>query len=430
MSRPHCKPSLLFSALAVSAAVVAAGCSKAPEAAPAQGAESAASEGSWDSGPEPDPIPQALEAMPVEPSTGPHAPNANPFEGAEFFVNPKYVAKIENTMKTAKELAPKLKKLTKVPTAIWLDSIASLEKIDPALEAAGKQQKAKGKPVVPVFVVYDLPNRDCSAKASAGELSTDADGEARYRSEFIDPIAKAFAANPKQRIVAILEPDSLPNMATNLSVPKCAESDVIYRNSVAYAISKLSLPNVYIYLDAAHAGWLGWDNNRNKMAQIFKEVIDKAGGPDTIRGFATNVSNFNAIEGEFGKKLEPSNPAPNELTYVQLMAETLEKAGISGKGFIIDTARNGQADIRSKWGNWCNVKGAGLGERPKVQPTELLDAYFWIKPPGESDGVADPNAPRFDENCASQDAAAGAPQAGEWFESYLLELVKNANPPL
>jgi len=34
-------------------------------------------------------------------------------------------------------------------------------------------------------------------------------------------------------------------------------------------------------------------------------------------------------------------------------------------------------------------------------------AYTWIKPPGESDGVADPKAERFDQNCASEDAAAG-----------------------
>jgi cellulose 1,4-beta-cellobiosidase len=76
------------------------------------------------------------------------------------------------------------------------------------------------------------------------------------------------------------------------------------------------------------------------------------------------------------------------------------------------------------------VKGAGLGERPRAEPIRGVDAYFWIKPPGESDGVSDKAQPRFDEMCAGYDAAPGAPQAGQWFEPYFLDLVKNANPPL
>ena len=50
--------------------------------------------------------------------------------------------------------------------------------------------------------------------------------------------------------------------------------------------------------------------------------------------------------------------------------------------------------------------------------------------PGESDGTADTKAARFDENCVSDDAAAGAPEAGLLFEPYLIDLVKNAKPPL
>jgi cellulose 1,4-beta-cellobiosidase len=76
------------------------------------------------------------------------------------------------------------------------------------------------------------------------------------------------------------------------------------------------------------------------------------------------------------------------------------------------------------------VKGAGIGERPRVKPAPLLDAYVWGKPPGESDGTSDPSAKRFDENCKSADAAPDAPEAGQWFQSYFLDLVKNANPPL
>jgi cellulose 1,4-beta-cellobiosidase len=97
---------------------------------------------------------------------------------------------------------------------------------------------------------------------------------------------------------------------------------------------------------------------------------------------------------------------------------------------MIDTSRNGRAGIRTADGNWCNVKGAGLGERPAIEPAPNVDAYFWVKTPGESDGTTDRKAARFDENCVSDDAMPGAPEAGELFAPYLIELAKNANPPL
>jgi cellulose 1,4-beta-cellobiosidase len=97
---------------------------------------------------------------------------------------------------------------------------------------------------------------------------------------------------------------------------------------------------------------------------------------------------------------------------------------------LVDTARNGRGGIRTKWGNWCNIRGAGLGERPRASPSSGIDAYYWIKPPGESDGISDPTAPRYDVMCSSSDSVAGAPQAGQWFASYFADLVKNANPGL
>ncbi len=375
--------------------------------------------------------PQPLKALPVAPAeTAAAQTDINPFANAEFYRDPGFRAQVDATTARHPALREPLEKVGNQPTGLWVDTIAAVEQVPIWLGDAAEQSKARGHAVVPVLVVYDLPNRDCSAKASAGELSYEEDGERRYREEFIDVLAKHFAAFPDQRIVVILEPDSLPNVVTNLGVPKCALSEHVYKHSVAYAIAKLSLPNVYLYLDAAHSGWLGWDGNRAGMARVFKEVLDMAGGVDRIRGFATNVSNYTSLDGAEGKALEDSNPCPDELTYVTRLNESLTAAGIPNKGFIIDTSRNGRSDVRERWGNWCNIEGAGLGERPRANPAPLVDAYFWVKPPGESDGVADRSAARFDENCASADAAPGAPEAGEWFESYLLELVKNANPPL
>jgi cellulose 1,4-beta-cellobiosidase len=230
--------------------------------------------------------------------------------------------------------------------------------------------------------------------------------------------------------VVILEPDSLANLATNLGNPACAAAADAYMLSEAYAISHLALPNVSIYLDAAHAGWLGWDGNRSRIVEIFKRVMKLAGGYHKVRGFATNVSNYNTLRGREGKKLEPSDPCPDEISYVHHLGDTLARHGVKHKKFVIDTSRDGKGGLRRRWGSWCNVKGAGLGERPGVSDDSAVDAYFWIKPPGESDGVSDPKAPRYDSSCSSVDSASGAPQAGEWFEAYFLDLVRNANPPL
>jgi cellulose 1,4-beta-cellobiosidase len=364
---------------------------------------------------------------------GPPRPGAsdagNPFAGARFYVNPEYVAEVEATVHAATANAALLRKAEAYPTAVWLDSIAKARRASRYLDDALAQQRQVGLPVVTVFTLYDMPGRDCAAVASAGELALGT-GEVRYRSEFIDTIAAQFRAHSSQRIVAILEPDSLANLATNLGVAQCAAAAQAYRRSIAYAVATLSMRHVFLYLDAAHAGWLGWDGNRTKIARIFREVLDLAGGTDKIRGFSTNVSNFNTLDDGDGKRLEPSDPCPDELTYVEKLSTSLAEAGITGKGYIVDTSRNGRAGVRAKWGIWCNVKGAGLGERPRASPSPRVDAYFWVKPPGESDGASDPATPGYDAACGTEGSASGAPHAGEWFTSYFLQLVENANPPL
>ncbi|HMA94361.1 MAG TPA: glycoside hydrolase family 6 protein, partial [Polyangiaceae bacterium] len=107
-----------------------------------------------------------------------------PFEGAKFFVNPDYVAKLTAAAKADKANADLIRKVATFPTAVWLDSIASVANVSKTLDAAEKQVGSDGQPVVATFVVYDLPNRDCSAKASAGELEVGKGGEEKYKSEF------------------------------------------------------------------------------------------------------------------------------------------------------------------------------------------------------------------------------------------------------
>jgi len=363
-------------------------------------------------------------------SGGKSGERKNPFKGVRFFLNPEYSAAVEATAKKHPEMAEQIRKVATYPTGVWLSDIKAVDNLKGWLDEAKKQQDESGVPTMTLIVVYDLPERDCSAESSAGELKADENGEARYRTEFIDPIAAQFRAHPDQPIAVVLEPDSLGNLATNLAIPKCQRARSIYRSGIVYALKAFKLPNVSVYLDAAHAGWLGWDDNRAKIGKVFKQVLSEAGGPHMIQGFALNVSNYTHLSNRDGAVLEPTNPAPNELTYAKLLGQTLAMYGFKDHGLVIDTSRNGKGGIRNKWGDWCNIKGAGLGERPRADPVPGVDAYWWIKPPGESDGSSDPNGPRFDEMCGGPNAAKDAPQAGQWFESYFLDLVRNANPPL
>jgi cellulose 1,4-beta-cellobiosidase len=377
----------------------------------------------------------ACGGEPMRPSSTPAAPSptasgGNPFDGSRLYANPDYAAEIERAAAAMPSEAARLRLVESQPTAIWLNSVETASRVTRYLDDAAAQRSVGGTVPLVVLVLYDLPNRDCAAASSGGELSVDRAGEDRYRTEFIDRISAQLRSHPSVRVAAIVEPDSLANVATNLDRPKCAASADVYRRSIAYAIRTLSMPNVTLYLDAAHAGWLGWEGNRTKIARVFADVFALAGGEGNVRGFATNVSNYNSLDGREGSRIEPSDPCPDELSYAHALATSLGAAGIHASHFVIDTSRNGQGAARTRWGIWCNARGAGLGERPRASPAPGIDAYFWVKPPGESDGTSDPAAPRYDGACGSADSAPDAPQAGELFPAYLAQLVALARPPL
>jgi len=151
-------------------------------------------------------------AKPIAVPTTPPAPAVNPFTGARFYVDPEFGKMVAKATAPTPEDGARLKKLTAFPTAVWLESLETAKLAGPTLDDALKQEAAGGGPIVPVFVIYNLPNRDCAAEGSRGELFVDKGGEALYQSQFIDVIAAAFAAHPSQKIAVVLEPDSLPNL--------------------------------------------------------------------------------------------------------------------------------------------------------------------------------------------------------------------------
>ncbi|GJD03356.1 glucanase [Colletotrichum higginsianum] len=278
------------------------------------------------------------------------------------------------------------------------------------------------------FVVYDLPDRDCAAAASNGEFAIADGGVAKYK-EYIDAIRAMIIKYSDIRILLVIEPDSLANLVTNLNVPKCAGAQAAYLECTNYAVTQLNLPNVAMYLDAGHAGWLGWTANLGPSAQMYAKVFKDAGRPKALRGLVTNVSNYNAWSLSSPPSYTQGNSNFDEKRYIEALAPLLSAQGWDAQ-FIVDQGRSGkQPTGQEAWGDWCNAIGTGFGPRPSTNTgSSLVDAFVWVKPGGESDGTSNTSAVRYDHNCGKNDALKPAPEAGTWFQAYFEQLLKNANP--
>ncbi|MCJ1440912.1 MAG: hypothetical protein MMC23_001398 [Stictis urceolatum] len=101
---------------------------------------------------------------------------------------------------TDKSLTATAKKVASVRTFMWMDSIAKLQTIPALIDQVPCGQIAG-------LVVFDLPGRDCAAKASNRELTVGV-------IEYIDHIRKILLARPDTALALIVEPDSLPNLVT------------------------------------------------------------------------------------------------------------------------------------------------------------------------------------------------------------------------
>jgi cellulose 1,4-beta-cellobiosidase len=421
----------------------------------------------------------------------------NPFVGATMYVDADFTAAAETTAAATTDptLAANMRTMGRQPTAVWMDRIAAIagsatsRGLAAHLDAALAQQQGS-TPVVPLFVVYDMPGRDCAALASNGELPLTAAGLATYEAQYIDPIA-AILSQPRYaglRIALVVEPDSLPNLVTNLSVSACAQaqSSGIYLAAAAYAINKLhAIPNVYVYLDMAHSGWLGWPNNSSGFVSLMGTLASSlSAGKNAIDGFVDDTANTLPLREPFMTATQTvngqqvmnatfysSDPDIDEQSYAADMYSRFVAAGWpTSIGVLMDTSRNGwggaarpaaaststdlntfvsgsKVDRRAHRGLWCNPVGAGIGERPAAAPAGYpsahLDAFVWVKPPGQSDGASTdiPNTEgkKFDRMCdptyttqygVLTGAMPNAPLAGGWFPAQFTALVQNAYPPI
>ncbi|WP_444543320.1 glycoside hydrolase family 6 protein [Microlunatus endophyticus] len=264
-----------------------------------------------------------------------------------------------------------LYQIAATPTAVWLGGSPDEQAGIDAIET-----KAVSQHTTPEFVLYAIPKRDCGGYAAGG-----LGGPSAYES-WIRQVRAGIAGRPT---VVIAEPDAIGMSCLGTA----ARNDRIAM--LRYAVQTLSKdPNTWVYL---HAG-----SSQLKPAQVVPTLLQI--GLQGARGLAINVSSYGSTQ--------------KEMQYGDQLLEDLAQHGVHGLHYVIDTSRNGlgraPAGSADAAHSFCNQRGRALGQRPTpVTGNPNVDAFLWIKPPGETDG-----------GCFPGDAASG------WFQSYALDLVQRS----
>jgi endoglucanase len=354
--------------------------------------------------------------------------------------------------------------LSRYPSATWYTSGTPTE----VQAAVNKLVKRTGEKV-PVLVAYNLPYRDCSQYSAGGAASV-----ADYKA-WIDGFAAGIG---DEEVVVILEPDGLGIIPNYIDIngnaewcqPTGPEATPADRYEMLnYAVDAFAaLPNTAVYLDGTSSAWLSVGDTADRLV--------KAGVADSD-GFFLNASNYQYTENlvQYGTWVSACiesgsySGCPNQywnggpdgtmiadllgawqgvaLSSYGIWSDTatdpaLNTSGINARyagmaagttHFVIDTSRNGQGP----WDpstypydpataeDWCNPPNRGLGVAPTtVTGNDLVDAYLWIKVPGESDGQC------YRGTGGPLDPVRGTldPAAGQWFVAQAHELIQFANP--
>ncbi|MGW0335258.1 glycoside hydrolase family 6 protein [Streptomyces sp. NPDC003011] len=257
-----------------------------------------------------------------------------------------------------------LRRIADQPAALW-----PAGETDPAPQVRAATEAATREGRTAVFVAYNIPHRDCGQHSAGGAADADA-----YRTW----IGKFAAALGSAKALVVLEPDAVAHLIDGCTP---AAHGAERERLLGEAIVRLKQqPHTKVYLDAGNPAWI---RESHKLVEPLKRA-----GIERADGFALNVSNFQTDEAT--------------RTYgLQLSGD------LGGKHFVIDSSRNGNGPLP---GVWCNPPGRALGTRPTTDTGEpALDAYLWIKRPGESDGTCE-----------------GGPNAGRWWPEYALGLARNS----
>lgn len=240
------------------------------------------------------------------------------------------------------------RRIASQPQAIWFSNYRpstvtnDVRTVTAAAASAGQ---------VPVLVAYQIPNRDCGGASAGGapDLSS------------YDAWVRNFAAGlGSGQSIVILEPDSIA-LTTCLSAQQ--QSDRFASLSRAGAAIHSAAPNAKVYLDGGHSAWNSASEQANRLRN--------AGILTNADGLFTNVSNFNTTA--------------NEVNFAKNVLSALGNPG--NLHAVVDTSRNGNGPAGG--GAWCDPSGRAIGTYPTTNTGDsAIDAFLWVKPPGEADGCA------------------------------------------
>lgn len=299
----------------------------------------------------------------TDPAPPPIPVGANPISGATFWVNPYSNAKTtaDSWRATRPADAAQIDKIAQNSQAQWFGGWSG----DIGTAVSSAVATVAGTGARPVFVAYNIPQRDCGGYSAGG---TTPDGYKTWISAFANALGSSGA-------VIILEPDAVTQIGCLSSADQTTRI-----NLLQYAISVLKAKGAVVYLDGGHSAWKSASEQASLLTRASIAAAD---------GFFLNVSNFQYTS--------------NSISYGKAIS-----ALVGGKHFIIDTSRNGQGPTADN--AWCNPPGRGLGTASTTFTADpLVDAYLWVKAPGESDGSCN-----------------GSPSAGSWMSDYALGLAQRS----
>ena len=260
-----------------------------------------------------------------------------------------------NNRKSICKKYPQIEQISKQPIAFWY-GVGPKRRIKKTKNSIERLLR-RTSDCFPILVVYSIPQRD---------LGNHSKGGAKDDIEYIDFIKSFSEALGDKSPIVIYEPDAIPHLEDMGTFDGLKRIKLIKQS-----IDILSKTNALIYMDIGNPEWLSVPKAVSylRMCDIKK-----------INGFSLNVSNYFSTDicFEYGKRISDR---------------------LDGTHFVIDTSRNGSGHN----GEYFNPYGRSIGEYPTTYTcNELIDAYLWIKVPGESDGKVNngPKAGRFSHTLA------------------------------
>jgi len=332
-----------------------------------------------------------------------------------------------------------IRALVAVPSALWITAGT------PDQARAAAAQAVKKTKTVAVLVAYNIPGRDCGLYSAGGAQTPEA------YAAWVDGLAKGIG---DAKAVVILEPDGLASM--DCLSPEHQAERLAELNA---AVDRLEQqPGAIVYLDGGNSHW-------QAVGTIAKRLVDA--GVGRAQGFFLNVSNYIKTDAEthygtwvskciaFGQDPEeggwrlghydwcasqyysPNGPVdPNDTSTWHFTDEWFDGAmgtAVPTTHFVVDTSRNGQGSWHPTASypdaqDWCNPPGRGVGVRPTANTgVPLVDAFLWVKIPGESDGQCNRG---IAGSTTDPEWGFVDPPAGSWFPQQALQLAQLAVPAL